>query len=786
MIQKLVFVLLSYAHAMDVERQLPINAAAIQNAYTRAGCCNSNDCTPSLAIAQVLGKNNPGSFPTTHELTSCLGNTSDMIEFTHTSLVGPGDGSQRIPYVYEYDVFTAKHGPLTYTENPEILPLYKIPMGSSATLPPVAQRMCDEPLVISPAQTIGKYGGEKHHTSKTWYSGTWESFLAPTAHSFFTLSLDSTQSYVDLMLKSHAFKLNHTQISFTLRKGMKWSNGDIVDAADICYWREINVNPQLTRKTGGVMGMLYDVTSCTTSVDASGHDVATFTFNKPYPNLLGLSLYSNFHLAAPRKFFAPFYKNNGELAKSLGFADGDSVVRFYRSLDDKYERMNPYLACAISDTMADSWSTGGWFADLPQFHLGADRCTLYNNLVNHRHPKFRPTLGPFMIGETAPCLKTGSECTQGSTRTLVPNPYYCAVDTTGQQLPYFSKIVDTYTNGDLQYAYDRVFSGKVDVMHQLIPGSDAALMKAFENAGDYIAHMFEALGSEAVSFNYNYGNPDDVTDRKIATLFQNKDFRRAMSIAMNRQKYNKVLYQGQASEVVFCSFSNVGAANSIIPEETRYSFGAGTHDLSLAKTMVETAMTNANLSLSSFVLDWLHPDSGVDPALLQLIADDWRALGMTVNLTQIDTEEYKTKLEYGTELMIHAGSCGGKSYTEAFAEMDTTLKLPLGTRNQVRNGVKWAEYIAGTTNNTFYAPPQWVLDMHAMVDEVSVYSSTDPAAFPLVKALCAFISKQMVYIGTLYKPRIQIINNRIKNAIIKDVTPEIGSYVNQLFIQEYI
>tara|TARA_B110000046_G_scaffold13315_1_gene13032 strand:+ start:724 stop:2853 length:2130 start_codon:yes stop_codon:yes gene_type:complete len=708
-----------------------------------------------------------------------------MIDFTHNALTGPGDGSQRIPYVYENDVFTAAHGPLTYTENPDILSLYQIPMGEAATLPPVAQRMCDEPLVVSPAQSIGHYGSEKHHTSKAWYSGTWESFLAPTAHNFFTLSLDSQQSYVDFMLKGHAFNADFTQVSWTLRKGMRWSNGDLLDAADVCYWRDLNVNSQLTRKSGAVIDMLDDVTECATSVDATGHEVATYTFNKPYPNLLGMSTYSNFHLAAPKKFFAPFYASDSALAKSLGFSDGDAVVRFYRSLDDKYERMNPYLACAISDAMAESWSIGGWFADLPQFHLGADRCTLYNNLVNNGHPKFRPTLGPFMIGDTATCLKTGAECTQGSTRTLVPNPYYCAVDTTGQQLPYYSKIVDTYTNDDLDYAYDRVFAGQVDVMHQLIPGSDAALMKAFETTGDYIAHMFEALGSEAISFNFNYGNITNAKDRKIATLFQNQQFRKAMSIAMDRRKYNKALYLGQASEVVFCSFSNVGGADDIISDETRYSFGAGTHNTSLAKSMVDAAFAAVDLTLSEFTLDFIHPTSGLDPVLMQLIADDWRALGMTVVVTPMETEAYKTLLESGTELMIHTGACGGKSYTEAFAEMGSTLKLPLGTRNQVRNGVKWAEYLAGTTTEPFYEPPAWVTQMHAMIDEVSVYSSTDPAAFPLVKALCDFISEHMVYIGTLYKPRIQIINNRIKNAIVKHTTPEIGAYQNQLTIQEY-
>lgn len=56
------------------------------------------------------------------------------------------------------------------------------------------------------------------------------------------------------------------------------------------------------------------------------------------------------------------------------------------------------------------------------------------------------------------------------------------------------------------------------------------------------------------------------------------------------QKYNRILYQGQASEVVFCSFSNVGGADDIITEETRSSFGAGTYNNSLAKTMIETAM----------------------------------------------------------------------------------------------------------------------------------------------------------------------------------------------------
>ena len=61
---------------------------------------------------------------------------------------------------------------LTFQENPEIGKLNGMIVGNSSSLPPVADRLPDEPLVVAPYDSIGKYGGVFDMISNNTEAGT--------------------------------------------------------------------------------------------------------------------------------------------------------------------------------------------------------------------------------------------------------------------------------------------------------------------------------------------------------------------------------------------------------------------------------------------------------------------------------------------------------------------------------------------------------------------------------------------------------------------------------------
>ncbi|MCH8001599.1 MAG: hypothetical protein IIA34_08090, partial [Proteobacteria bacterium] len=61
---------------------------------------------------------------------------------------------------------------LTFQENPAIGKLNGKIVGNPSSLPPVAERLPDEPLVVAPYDAIGKYGGVFDMISNNTEAGT--------------------------------------------------------------------------------------------------------------------------------------------------------------------------------------------------------------------------------------------------------------------------------------------------------------------------------------------------------------------------------------------------------------------------------------------------------------------------------------------------------------------------------------------------------------------------------------------------------------------------------------
>ncbi|HEA67891.1 MAG TPA: ABC transporter substrate-binding protein [Desulfobacterales bacterium] len=134
---------------------------------------------------------------------------------------------------------------------------------------------------------------------------------------------------------------------------------------------------------------------------------------------------------------------------------------------------------------------------------------------------------------------------------LVRNPYYWKVDPEGNQLPYIDKV-DVREVEDRQSVALGNVSGEFDVDGMWVGAQHLSLfLEEKDKPGRDYDVGYGAVPGMVIYFNYD---TKDATSRKI---MRNVDFRRAFSMAINREEINEVLYSGllDPSAGVFSKYS---------------------------------------------------------------------------------------------------------------------------------------------------------------------------------------------------------------------------------------
>ena len=154
-----------------------------------------------------------------------------------------GDAAGAFPQQYELSEFqAAANCTLTFQENPAIGDMNARIRGNPA-LPPLAERLPSEPLVVAPYDMIGRYGGTFDMLSNATEAGT--SDLLSVRHVNLVRYSDDLETIVPNVAKGWEWNADFTQLTFFLRKGHKWSDGAPFTAEDVKFWYdnlEMDVN----------------------------------------------------------------------------------------------------------------------------------------------------------------------------------------------------------------------------------------------------------------------------------------------------------------------------------------------------------------------------------------------------------------------------------------------------------------------------------------------------------------------------------------------------------------
>jgi peptide/nickel transport system substrate-binding protein len=282
-----------------------------------------------------------------------------------------------------------------------------------------------------------------------------------------------------------------------LRRGLKWSDGQPFTADDFLFWytdiyqnKDLVPAPAPEFTINGKPGRLYK------------RDDYTVVFEFPEPYFLFVDI-----LAGDTLIGGGQATGMARASYMGGYAPAHYLKQFlpkYSSLDEVQRKAK---AAGF-----DSWVS--YFRNRTNWALNTDL----------------PVLGPW---RTVSPINT-------PTWAMERNPYYWAVDTAGNQLPYIDRLVMTLAE-NLEVLNLRAIAGEYDLQERHVSLSKLPVFIENQKKGNYSIHLDTSQSGcdAAMLLNTAYE-----ADPEISRWLKNRDFRRALSLGMDRDQLNEALWLG--------------------------------------------------------------------------------------------------------------------------------------------------------------------------------------------------------------------------------------------------
>ncbi len=360
-------------------------------------------------------------------------------------------------------------------------------MVEAGELPPVEDRLPhpDYVFVVEPEEQIGRYGGIVR-TDSTVPTGAGSDTLL----SDFTNPVTACKDGVDVVphvMNEVEGSEDATTWTFHMRRGMKWSDGEPFTTEDIRFWYEDHMgNEDLTPVVGGIWR------------DAGG--------GLPELNIIDDYTFE-FTFSAPR----PFFPNDLIHTGGWDFLYPSHFLKQYHPAYVEEEELQQ---------MTEDEGFDAWYE-------------LYGhvNSTNWGTPYYldRPGLSAWI-----PEMVTSSELR------YVRNPYYWKVDTEGNQLPYLEGI-HTDIVSDEEVVQGMIMSGQLDFSARSTNIENYPLYRQYEAEGNYRTILWDLTYGNYQFYQFN----QTIEDERKRELFQELRFRQALSLGIDREEMNEMIYFGQ-------------------------------------------------------------------------------------------------------------------------------------------------------------------------------------------------------------------------------------------------
>ncbi|PMQ01073.1 MAG: peptide ABC transporter substrate-binding protein [Dictyoglomus sp. NZ13-RE01] len=612
-----------------------------------------------------------------------------------------------------------------YNEAPMLAELVK-----QGKLPPVEQRLPKNPVVIKPFEEIGTYGG----TWRRAWLGAGDRWgiakISYDASNLFRWSPDGTK-VIPWLVEKYTVSPDGKVWTFKLREGAKWSDGTPFTTDDVMFWYEdVICNEELTPTFPGSL--------LSGGERAKFEKIDTYTFRVTFKEPNPLFLY-NFPAQG-------WFIDNSK--GSLGYyAPKHYLMQFHPKYTPK-EKI---------EAEAKKAGFSKWY-ELFQFK------------IDYIQNPDLPTMAPWKVISKSP---------QEPVYIMERNPYYIAVDPQGNQLPYIDRIAHYLVN-DAEMINMKAIAGEIDMQARHMRLSNYTLFMENKDKGGYrVLKWRSGVGADpAIFLNQNIKDP---VKRK---LFQDVRFRQALSLAINRDEINKMLYFGLGTPM-----------QAAIPK------GAAYYDAAWEKMYAEYNPKRAMQILDAMGLKKdssgfrLGPDGkqiqltiefttypgNANIQVIELIKSYWEAIGIKTAIKQIDRSLYTTRCNSG-DIEI------GVWVMDRCSNFILSPGRFLGT---ITDG-PWAPLYAqwySSKGKSGEEPAGDIRKVYELWDEI-VKTVDKAKRDSLIRQLVSLHKKNIWIIGTVGAlPQLVIVNNKMRNVpdgLIWDdpLRSELNSYPEQFFFKQ--
>jgi len=345
----------------------------------------------------------------------------------------------------------------------------------AGTLPKVDERLPKNPLVLAPIDEIGKYSTKRWRTF--WPGGGWSGHFQESQYGHSALRwIDDGLGVAPGTCESWETNADNSEWTLHFREGLKWSDGEPCTVDDVLFWWNDLNKANGADNPDGVPDFGQDANGKLVQFIKVDDYTLTLKYGTPSPLCAKrLAMWVNANIG-PRWIAPAHYLKQ--------------FVPKYNSAATSFEEFN---------TKATTWT----------------------------NPEM-PSLNAWVL----------TKYEAGKSMTAERNPYYYAVDTEGNQLPYIDGQ-DWITFLDKEVELLQIRQGSIDHSHfhsQTL--ADIATLKDSADAGGYEVYLWDSGSGTAMMFFWNY----DAKDDKVRELYRNPKFKQAISFALDRASIQKVVY----------------------------------------------------------------------------------------------------------------------------------------------------------------------------------------------------------------------------------------------------
>ena len=580
-------------------------------------------------------------------------------------------------------------------------------MVVAGSLPSVEERLPEEPQILEPREEIGQYGG----TVRTFHWWPYPSSSLTVGNALFRIGTDAS-TIVPNIAKGWEYSEDGKTLTIYLRKGMKWSDGELFTVDDILFWFEdIYQNEELVPSIpdewspGGELMQLEKIDDYTVRWKFAASYPAAITYLAHYQGAQAPQWRSPYGVFAPKHYLEQFHiKYNpeaDELAKEEGF---------------------------------DHW-----------YELFLDRSDAANGLVFNPGT---PALSAWVVTKKEPGYLV---CER--------NPYYWKIDTEGNQLPYINRHLAGMVESP-EIIEAKIITGEVDFADSYAGAKleSYPIYKEYEKEGGYKVLRYLNTYASDLAVQPNQTSKDPV----LRKIFQDVRFRRALSLAIDREEISEVLFFGIAEP----------RQASVLDSSMYFEPGSST-------AYIEYDPERANQLLNEMGLEWdkdheyrLRPDgerlevlfeyfpeicAGVT-SILEMVKEHWKEIGFSVTLKSEEVGLYVTRAEANE---IDMGAYTSSQATDIMFLSWPFTFFPVKVNQAAVWSSEWARWYE-TNGEKGEEPPAHMKGLQEVYEEMRTTTDKDKM-IELGKEACRAQAENLWTIGTLRLPIVLIVKDNLQN-----------------------